>query len=90
MKYLEDSAFAPPEIKQGFLEPERLKTGFGQFYDAYAKLVAANRKISISNYVDLRKLLNRTVANLGPNDPGGTLLYAFKRGAGKRFCENGS
>ena len=86
MKYLEDSAFAPPEIKQGFLEPERLKTGFGQFYDAYAKLVAANRKISISNYVDLRKLLNRTVANLGPNDPGVPYYTLLREALEKDFA----
>ena len=68
MNNLENNALAPPEIKMGFTGPEALKTPFGQFYDAYKKLVASGRPISITEYVELRTLLNQTSDQLYKND----------------------
>jgi hypothetical protein len=70
MNSLRRDALAPPEIKAGFEEFQRLRTPFGQFYDAYEKLVASNRKISITEYMDLRRLLNQTTDQLSKNDAG--------------------
>ena len=44
MNALQRVALAPAEIKEGFLVANRLKTPFGQFYDAYEQLVRKNRK----------------------------------------------
>ena len=68
MKQLETDALTPPEIKIGFTDPQRLQTPFGQFYDAYAKLVNSGRKISMTEYIDLRELLNASTNMLYKND----------------------
>jgi hypothetical protein len=68
MKQLEADALTPPEIKIGFTDPQRLQTPFGQFYDAYAKLANSGRKISMTEYIDLRELLNASTNMLYKND----------------------
>jgi len=68
MNALEADALTPPEIKAGFTGPEALKTPFGQFYDAYKMLAQSGRKISMSEYIELRELLNRTTNQLYKND----------------------
>ena len=68
MNALEADALTPPEIKAGFTGPEALKTPFGQFYDAYKMLAQSGRKISMTEYIELRELLNRTTSQLYKND----------------------
>ena len=68
MNALEADALTPPEIKAGFTGPEALKTPFGQFYDAYKMLAQSGRKISMTEYIELRELLNRTTNQLYKND----------------------
>jgi len=68
MRALEENALAPAEIKAGFTGPERLKSPFGQFYDAYKRLAESGRKISMTEYIELRELLNRTTNMLYKND----------------------
>ena len=68
MKNLERDALAPPEIKHAFLNPNDLRTPFGQFYAAYRQLVESGRPISITEYIELRTLLNQTTDMLYKND----------------------
>jgi len=68
MNALEADALTPPEIKAGFTGPEALKTPFGQFYNAYKMLAQSGRKISMTEYIELRELLNQTTSMLYKND----------------------
>jgi len=72
-KQLENSAFAPIEVKNA-LRGFELKTPLGNFIDAY-KRVASGGPISVTEYVELRKLLNQTTAQMNKNDP---LVATFK------------
>ena len=68
LRSMENSAYAPPEIKNAFRFTE-IQTPLGNFIDAYKKIVANNRPISITEYVELRKMLNQTTSAMNKNDP---------------------
>ena len=68
LRSMENSAYAPPEVKNAFRFQE-VQTPLGNFIDAYKKIVANNRPISITEYVELRKMLNQTTAAMSKNDP---------------------
>ncbi len=68
LRTMENSAYAPAEIKNAF-RGEEIKTPLGNFIDAYRQLAATNRPVSITEYIDLRKMLNQTTSSMGKNDP---------------------
>ena len=69
LRAMERDALTPPEVKLAFTQVEALKTPLGNFIDSYKKLVGANRPISITEYIELRKLLNQSTSQMFKNDP---------------------
>ena len=87
MQSIENSAFAPPEIKQVFVDPLAVKTPFGQFYSAYQALVKSGRPISITEYGALRTLLNQTTDMLNKSDSGVTMYTGLQKALEKDFAK---